>query len=89
VISAELYEVPAESNEMFGVPLLRFEIRANAFCHQMVRAITGTLVDIGLGRLRADLMPSVLAACDRTAAGQVAPPHGLTLWDVGYPRGDS
>jgi tRNA pseudouridine38-40 synthase len=65
-------------------PLLRFEIRANAFCHQMVRAITGTLVDIGVGRLPADAVPAVLAAGDRQAAGQVAPPHGLTLWQVGY-----
>jgi tRNA pseudouridine38-40 synthase len=65
-------------------PLLRFEIRANAFCHQMVRSITGTLVDVGAGKVAADAIPSVLAAVDRRAAGQVAPPHGLTLWAVGY-----
>jgi len=29
-------------------------------------------------------MRSILMACDRTAAGQIAPPHGLTLWEVGY-----
>ena len=66
--------------------MLRFEIRANAFCHQMVRSITGTLVDIGAGKLAPDAVPRILAARSRQAAGQVAPPHGLTLWEVGYPE---
>ena len=65
-------------------PLLRFEIRANAFCHQMVRSIVGTMVDIGQGKLRAGEMRSILERRDRSAAGQVAPPHGLSLWEVGY-----
>jgi tRNA pseudouridine38-40 synthase len=64
--------------------LLRFEIRANAFCHQMVRSIVGTLVDVGTGKLRAGDVRGVLLARDRAAAGQVAPPHALTLWEVGY-----
>ena len=65
-------------------PLVRFEIRANAFCHQMVRSIVGTLVDVGMGKLTADEVPAILATRDRQAAGQVAPPQGLTLWEVGY-----
>jgi tRNA pseudouridine38-40 synthase len=65
-------------------PLLRFEIRANAFCHQMVRSIVGTLVDIGTGKLTADEIPAILASRDRCSAGQVAAPCGLTLWEVGY-----
>jgi tRNA pseudouridine38-40 synthase len=65
-------------------PVLRFEIRANAFCHQMVRSITGTLVDVGSGNLPHDAVVAILAAGDRQAAGQVAPPQGLTLWQVGY-----
>jgi tRNA pseudouridine38-40 synthase len=64
--------------------LLRFEIRANAFCHQMVRSIVGTLVDVGTGSLRAGDVGTILRACDRSKAGQVAPPHALCLWDVGY-----
>ena len=68
--------------------LLRFEIRANVFCHQMVRSITGTLVDIGMGKLGVDAVPNILAARSRQVAGQVAPAHGLTLWEVGYPDGD-
>ncbi len=72
------------TDELFDVPLLRFEIRANAFCHQMVRAITGTLVDVGLGRISPGDVTAILAARDRSAAGQVAPPQGLTLWEVAY-----
>ena len=67
-----------------GAGLLRFEIRANAFCHQMVRSIVGTMVDAGSGRLHAGDIRGILLARDRRAAGQVAPPHGLCLWEVGY-----
>ena len=63
---------------------LRFEIRANAFCHQMVRSIVGTLVDVGLGKASPATCAGILVARDRAAAGQVAPPHGLMLWEVGY-----
>ena len=66
------------------LPMLQFEIRGSAFCHQMVRSIVGTLVDIGLGRLPSDCLPAVLEARDRVAAGAVAPPDGLILWAVGY-----
>ena len=59
-------------------------ITATEFCHQMVRSITGTLVDVGLGRIAAESVPAILAARDRNAAGRVAPPHGLTLWSVDY-----
>lgn len=65
-------------------PLLRFEIRANAFCHQMVRSIVGTLVDVGLGKLTPGDVRGIMLAADRGAAGQVAPPTGLVLWEVGY-----
>ncbi|MGB0112900.1 MAG: tRNA pseudouridine(38-40) synthase TruA [Ilumatobacteraceae bacterium] len=64
--------------------LLRFEITATSFCHQMVRSIVGTLVDVGLGRRDADTMAATIAALDRNAAGQVAPPTGLVLWSVDY-----
>ena len=63
---------------------LRFDVRGSAFCHQQVRAMVGTLVDVGLGRIASGRVAEVLAARDRNAAGQVAPPHGLVLWAVGY-----
>lgn len=74
---------PADDDQ-WGASLLRFEITASSFCHQMVRSIVGTLVDVGLGRRRADSIPATLAAHDRNAAGQVAPPMGLVLWSVDY-----
>jgi tRNA pseudouridine38-40 synthase len=64
--------------------LLRFEIEATAFCHQMVRSIVGTLVEIGSGRKRAGDMAAMLRARDRHRAGQLAPPEGLCLWEVRY-----
>jgi tRNA pseudouridine38-40 synthase len=60
------------------------QLRGTAFCHQMVRAITGCLVEVGRGRRPAGWMAEVLAARDRSVAGPVAPPHGLTLEAVGY-----
>lgn len=66
--------------------LLRFEIRATSFCHQMVRSIVGTLVDVGLGRFGPGDIRRILLAADRGAAGRIAPPQGLMLWEVGYPR---
>ena len=67
-----------------GDGVLRYEIRANAFCWQMVRALVGTLVEVGQGKRRPGEMMSVLRGGDRNAAGQLAPPRGLCLWEVGY-----
>jgi tRNA pseudouridine38-40 synthase len=50
----------------------------------MVRSIVGTMIDIGSGRLHAGDMMDILHRGNRAAAGQVAPPHGLSLWDVFY-----
>jgi tRNA pseudouridine38-40 synthase len=67
-----------------GDGALRYEIRANAFCWQMVRAIVGTLVEVGLGRRRPGEMLATLRSGDRNTAGQMAPSRGLCLWEVGY-----
>ena len=64
--------------------MLRFEIAGSAFCHQMVRSIVGTTVDVGLGRIHQTKMADILEARSREAAGTVAPPTGLILWEVGY-----
>jgi tRNA pseudouridine38-40 synthase len=65
----------------------RISIRAvaDAFLHQMVRSLVGTLVAVGEGKLDATVMPRVLAARDRAAAaGGLAPAQGLTLERVRY-----
>lgn len=59
-------------------------IQANAFCHQMVRSIVGFLYDVGRGFSDASVVEEVIAARDRSRVATVAPPHGLTLWSVGY-----
>ena len=55
-----------------------------AFCHQMVRSVVGSLVEVGAGRRGPEWIAEALAAQDRAAAGAVAPPHGLTLTAVRY-----
>jgi tRNA pseudouridine38-40 synthase len=50
----------------------------------MVRSIVGTMVDAGVGRVHAGEIRGILLGKDRHAAGQVAPPQGLCLWEVGY-----
>jgi tRNA pseudouridine38-40 synthase len=64
--------------------VLRFEIRANAFCHQMVRSIVGTMIQIGVGSRHAGELTGIIRAKDRRAAPILAPAHGLNLWEVGY-----
>ena len=61
--------------------------RANAFLHQMVRSIVGTLVEAGRGRIAPEDVGWILAARDRSGAGKPAPAHGLVLERVFYGRG--
>ena len=61
-----------------------FSIRAKAFCHQMVRSITGFCVDVGRNKVAPDSVAEVLASGDRSRSRQMAPAHGLILWAVEY-----
>jgi len=63
---------------------LAFVIEADGFLYNMVRAIAGTLLDIGRGRLAPDTVRRVLESGDRGAAGPTAPPGGLYLLRVRY-----
>jgi tRNA pseudouridine38-40 synthase len=60
-------------------------VRADAFCHSMVRALVGCLLAIGEGRRPAAWAAEVLRAQVRDPSVTVAPAHGLTLEEVGYP----
>ena len=61
---------------------------ADAFCHNMVRALTGALLAVGDGSRPASWMTDVLAARVRDPAVRVVPPHPLCLEQVGYPPDD-
>jgi len=68
-----------------GARVLRFSITASAFCHQMVRSVVGTMVEMGKGRLRAGEMAAIIRSRNRAFAGPPAPPQGLILEEVIYP----
>ena len=63
-------------------------VQADAFCHSMVRSLVGALLAVGEGRRPVDWPASLLTAMSRSSEVTVAPPHGLTLVDVGYPPDD-
>lgn len=65
-------------------PLLRITYTGNGFLYNMVRIMTGTLAEIGTGRIKADALPGIIASCDRKQAGITAPPQGLFLREVLY-----
>jgi tRNA pseudouridine38-40 synthase len=60
------------------------EVYADRFLKHMVRAIVGTIVEVGLNKRSPNSLTEVLRARDRSAAGQTAPPHGLCLMRVDY-----
>lgn len=60
-------------------------VRADAFCHSMVRALVGAVVPVGLGRRPVSFPAEVLAAAVRDPRVKVMPAHGLSLEEVGYP----
>lgn len=64
--------------------LLRFDIVATSFCHQMVRSVVALLVDAGRGRANAATVKALLESASRAGAPEPAPPHGLCLVGVGY-----
>lgn len=65
----------------------RFEIKANRFLRNMVRALVGTMLETGRDRLTHDNFRQIIEARDRTSAGFSVPAHGLYLIDVEYPEG--
>lgn len=79
---------PVRRVDLIDVERLGDEVRltftGNGFLWNMVRILTGTLLEVGLGEREADSMQAVLEARDRAAAGKTAPAKGLILWAVDY-----
>lgn len=65
-------------------PELKFTISADRFLRNMVRAIVGTMVEIGNGKMESENMHQIIRDKNRNSAGTSAPPQGLFLVDVGY-----
>lgn len=63
----------------------RFTIRADRFLRNMVRALVGTLVDVGRGRYDVEEFRAIVESRDLSRASGSAPAEGLYLWDVAYP----
>ncbi len=59
-------------------------MHGNGFLHKMVRIIVGTLLEVGLGRMKPEQVEHILAQKDRALAGPTAPPQGLFLYSVEY-----
>lgn len=66
--------------------IITIRITGNGFLYNMVRIITGTLLRVGGGAIEPDAIPEILAARDRGRAGETAPPHGLRLVQIQYPK---
>jgi len=64
--------------------VLVYEVRATAFCWQMVRSLVGTIVEVGMAKRRPGDLLRILRSRDRGQAGRLAPPQGLCLWGVAY-----
>ncbi len=60
------------------------ELTGNGFLYNMVRIISGTIVDIGLGKILVENIEEIILSKDRTKAGKTLPPHGLYLVKVEY-----
>ncbi|MFF4773159.1 tRNA pseudouridine(38-40) synthase TruA [Microtetraspora fusca] len=68
--------------------IIQATVIADAFCHSMVRALVGSLLAVGEGRQPVEWPGQVLARAVRESGVHVAPAHGLTLEEVGYPVGE-
>ena len=63
---------------------IAIDLTGNGFLYNMVRIISGTLVDVGLGKIKAEDISLIIEGKDRTKAGKTLPAHGLMLLKVDY-----
>lgn len=75
-----------EANWILNDTELTFIITADRFLRNMVRAIVGTMVNIGLGKLEVENLHDIIRSKDRSEAGFSVPPQGLYLMDIQYPN---
>jgi tRNA pseudouridine38-40 synthase len=78
----EIYKAEWVQNKNINI----FRISANRFLRGMVRAIVGTLLNVGEGKQNPQYIQEVINARSRKSAGQAVPPSGLYLTEVLYPK---
>lgn len=76
----EIYSIDIEETD----GLIEIRVHGNGFLHNMVRLIVGALIEAGLGRLKADEIPAILAAKERGKVGILADACGLFLEKINY-----
>lgn len=76
----KIYEIKLTNND----DIISLEITGNGFLYNMVRIITGTLIDVGVEKLKANDISEILQSRDRRRAGKTVPPYGLYLAQVFY-----
>jgi tRNA pseudouridine38-40 synthase len=64
--------------------LISIEVSGSGFLYNMVRIIAGTLIYVGMGKIKAEDIPSIIKSLDRTKAGKTAPAEGLYLMEIYY-----
>ena len=69
---------------IYDEPRIKIELTGNGFLYNMVRIIAGTLLDVGLGKIKPEEIPSIIKSGDRKLAGRTLPAHGLYLVKVEY-----
>lgn len=76
----KIYKAEIKENE----ERIIIELTGNGFLYNMVRIIAGTIVDVGLGKIKPDEIPEIIKSKDRTRAGKTLPPYALYLVKVEY-----
>ncbi len=88
-VKTDVYTFDCEIYEAFWTDLgnrLQFQIQANRFLRNMVRAIVGTLIQVGLHKISVEDFDNIILSQDRRNAGKSVPAHALFLTDISYPN---
>ncbi len=81
-------QVETTVREIYGLSvekkgeLITIRVTGNGFLYNMVRIIAGTLLEVGKGRILPEMVPEIIASCDRAKAGPTAPAKGLRLLEI-------
>ena len=79
-----IFDIHIQTKEVLYGEEIIIDFKGNGFLYNMVRILTGTMVEVAKGKRNPEEMPAILSACNRQAAGMTAPPMGLSLMEVYY-----